>query len=104
MKNLFLILLVFTLTSCHNDDSFNNPKVIEPVTETPKTLDISNNNWNGTIITSYFKDSIEYIVFDVNTTNGSGGRGVYVINHTKELLEIEKLKLEIKQLNNNLSK
>jgi hypothetical protein len=47
-------------------------------------------------VTVYDWDGIEYRIF---TTNGYDGKGVAVVNHTKELLEVELLKKQLKEYN-----
>lgn len=98
MKKIIIIVLVLTLSQCQIK--------IEPKTanaQSYQTYNIANDipygyNGNGMLnVTVYNKDGMEYRIF---THNGYNGKSLYVINHTKELLEVEKLKLEIAKLKN----
>ena len=78
----FLAILAVVLVSCCEVK-------VEPRTATANRVSNSIN------VTSYSKDGVEYIIFE-SGISVNGGRSVYVINHTKELLEIELLKKQIR--------
>lgn len=93
---LFIILII--VTSCDLEPPSNSNKI-----DSVKTIEYPSyyiaepgSNANGSsiiFVTIYKKDDIEYRIF---TNNSYYGKSIFVVNHTKELLEIELLK---KQLN-----
>ncbi len=82
-KLIFLTIIAFILSNCEI-----RTKEVKAENELPL--------WGGRIYKKNFNiDNIEYHVFNTSTSDG----GIFVVNHTKELLEVEKLKLEIEYYN-----
>lgn len=86
MKKLFLLLIVFSLSNCEI-----RTKQVQGQEQVTKEFGMQ------TLVTNYNVNGIEYLVFVVYANN-NGGRAIYVVNNTKEQLEIEKLKLEVENL------
>jgi hypothetical protein len=95
MKKLLLFFVILILSQCKisvetkeaNAQSPNSTRIIS--TGSPQgTVDVFTRNSNGMIYKIFIYDGFE-----------SGG--IFVVNETKEKLEIEKLKLEIDKLKGN---
>jgi len=99
MKKLFLLVLVFALTNCEIKVQTKQIQAQEKNIK-PKAEHINRELYS----TSYIKDGVEYIVFTLYSTGGNGGRSVYVINHTKDQLEMENLKLQNEKLKLEIEK
>lgn len=85
-KILLLTLIVFVLSHCEVRIQKTNAQLTPLVTDA-----------NGYVEVYYSRktiDSMEYLIVTTGNTRG----GANIINMTKEKLEVEKLKLEIKNL------
>ena len=90
MKKLLLLPIIFLLIHC--DVSIRETKA----TDEYPTYHLSNIYYRSKIqVTVYERDGIEYRIF---TNNSYDGTAVFVINHTKELLEIKLLKKKLAAL------
>jgi len=91
MKKLLLVLVVFIFMQCQIK--------IEPKSAAAQnTFNITElvGSCNGRSyldVTVYNRDGIEYRVF---SSTGNNGAGIFVVNHTKELLEVRLLERELK--------
>ncbi|PCI28356.1 hypothetical protein COB55_03985 [Candidatus Wolfebacteria bacterium] len=85
MKKLLLLPIIFILTCCEikvqESNAGNNNSYVNVF-----------GNYVSNV--SYVLDGIEYEVFFTGSNRG----GIHVVNHTKELLEVELLKLQINKL------
>lgn len=99
MEKIFLVMLLFILTSCEIKDQTKQTLSQEKNIK-PKSEHINRELYS----TSYIKDGVEYIVFTLYSTGGNGGRSVYVINHTKDQLQMENLKLQNEKLKLEIQK
>lgn len=81
-KIAILTVLAFCLSNCE-------VKVKDVKANDDKTFHLAKSYYSNVHITVYEKDGIQYRVFHMK----SGG--IYVVNHTKELLEVEKLKRDL---------
>jgi len=96
MKKLAILFLVIIFSQCQIK--------IEPKSVSAADTPIYSLNkyrtayrMNYLNVSVYNKDGMEYRIF---TINGESGGGVDVVNHTKELLEVELLSLQINKLKN----
>ena len=95
MKKLLLFFAILILSQCKisvetkeaNAQSSNSARIINSSSPSG-TVDVFTHNSNGLIYKVFLYDGYE-----------SGG--IFVVNETKEKLEIEKLKLEIDKLKSN---
>lgn len=87
-KILLLIIPIFLMLNCEI-------KIDTKSVNAQKSEKILSSGGHTTKVSSYEKDGIEYLVFEVSTSSASGGRDVFVVNHTKELLEVELLRKKL---------
>lgn len=85
MKKIFLLLVIFTLMNCEI-------KVRETQSQTQSST--RSNIGNEIYCRDYTVDNITYKIFYTNPI-GSTEKRLFVVNHTKELLEVELLKKEL---------
>ena len=93
MKKLILLIIIFTLgctdiqiesAKVNASESYPNYYI--------RSLDRGLNGNTNLSVTIYIKDDIEYRIF---TNTGYNATSVFVVNHTKELLEVELLKKQL---------
>lgn len=94
MKKLILFVIILILTQCQIKVETKNASA----NEFPFGY-IGNSSVAGRhgelFVTSYEKEGIQYLIF---RNDGYDGKSIFVVNHTKEKLEVEYLRLQIKKL------
>jgi len=77
-KFLLLIIPIFLLMNCE-------VKIDTKSVNAQKSEKILSSGGHTIKVSTYEKDGIEYLVFEVSTSSASGGRYVFIVNNTKEL-------------------
>ncbi len=93
MKKIFLLtILAIILSNCEISPRKANAEWKEYL----DTYTLSKRDYNNINYTVFPKDDIIYHIYHYG--DGSQDASIFVVNHTKELLEVELLKKQLKQL------
>ena len=101
MKRIILVLVVFMLYNYQFDIRPNSIMASEPAEPIYPTYLLTSNIPTGSgggsklCVTIYMREGIEYRVFTNNTYDS---KSIFVVNHTKEKLEIQLIRAQIAKL------